>query len=431
MNMRSRVFVLFCLLLAVAGKGEGAVYRVKPGGPYPNLQLVSGKLRPGDVVEVAGNATYLGGVSFSRNGTPNEPITIRGIRVLGKRPVIEAVANMPGWAIVRFMGSHYRFEGFEITAGGKPLGSRGIYNVGDDVTIKDCLVHDCPFNGIAGSDASGSMTLAGVEIHHCGSGDRMHQIYVGSSNSLYPKAVFRMEFCYLHDGTGGNNVKSRVTRNEIYYNWIEGAFYHELDLIGADPSGQKGTPKLREDSDVVGNVLLKLPSTHAFVANLGGDGTGISNGRYRFVNNTIILPAGPAGNGEVFRLKNAVQSIEMHNNVFYRPQNQPIKILSDNQLAPGTQYGKAGDNNWLSNGARPGFWTNTHRLNSSDLANPDQFDFHPVGALLSSRSVYPTRSPAGLEFPMPLQSPAFSPPNREASSGLPPRRAAALTVGGL
>ena len=38
---------------------------------------------------------------------------------------------------------------------------------------------------------------------------------------------------------GGNAVKSRAQRNEIYYNWIEGAVYHELELIGPDPAGRQ------------------------------------------------------------------------------------------------------------------------------------------------------------------------------------------------
>lgn len=429
MNTWLHIHILLFLSLCVPG--HGAIYRVAPGTSFPDLQSVEGKLAPGDLVEVAGDVTYPGGATFSKSGSPGTPITIRGIRVHGRRPVLEAVPDMPGWAMVRFMGSHYVFEGFDITAGGKAVGARGIYNVGDDITIRDCCVHDCPFSGIAGSDSSGSLTLTGVEVHHCGNGDRMHQIYVGSSNSLYPKAVFRMEFSYLHDGSGGNNLKSRVTRNEIYYNWIEGAFFHELDLIGADPKGQKGAPKLREDSDVVGNVLVKLPTTHGFVANLGGDGTGVSNGRYRFVNNTIVLASGPAGNGAAFRLKNAVQSLEMYNNVFYRPEDQPVKILSDGGLSKGSPCGKSGQNNWVSKRTVPSFGIDTHDLKPTDLENPAEFDFRPAGQLLAGHSVYPTRSPPGLEFPAPLQRPAFAPPMRTPLTGAPLRRTSEPAPGAL
>lgn len=63
-----------------------------------------------------------------------------------------------------------------------------------------------------------------------------------------------------HHSNGGNNVKSRAERNEIYYNWIEDAYYHELELIGPDPGGAPdgwSEELKREDSDVVGNVLRK------------------------------------------------------------------------------------------------------------------------------------------------------------------------------
>ena len=49
---------------------------------------------------------------------------------------------------------------------------------------------------------------------------------------------------------------------------IEGAAAHELDLIGADPAGQKvGTAGgVREDADVVGNVLRKRAGSIGYFA---------------------------------------------------------------------------------------------------------------------------------------------------------------------
>ena len=100
------------------------------------------------------------------------------------------------------------------------------------------MVHDCPRQGILGADNdSGSLTLERVEVHHCGGGTQDHQIYMASDEVAHPGSVFRMQSCWIHDANGGNNVKSRAERNEIYFNWIEGAFYHELELIGPDPSG--------------------------------------------------------------------------------------------------------------------------------------------------------------------------------------------------
>ena len=58
-----------------------------PTREYKTLQDVAEKLEPGDVVEVDGDATYPGDVKFTKSGTAEKPITIRGIRVNGKRPI--------------------------------------------------------------------------------------------------------------------------------------------------------------------------------------------------------------------------------------------------------------------------------------------------------------------------------------------------------
>ena len=97
-------------------------------------------------------------------------------------------------------------------------------------------------------------------MHHYGRRRVAHQIRVATDEVAHPGSVFRMQHCYLHDANGGNNVKSRAERNEIDHNWIEGAVYYELELIGPEPEGSGGRlvgDLVREDSDVVGNVLRK------------------------------------------------------------------------------------------------------------------------------------------------------------------------------
>src|SRR5262249_45497522 len=143
-----------------------------------------------------------------------------------------------------------------------------------------------PSQGILGAETnSGSLTLDYVEVHHCGSGTNVHSIYMDIDLTMYPNAAFRMQHCYVHDGLGGNEIKSRAVRNEIYYNWIEGAYYRELELIGrlTNPSS------LPMNSDVVGNVIVKKGAqSNYYSARIGSDGDGTSNGQYRFVNNTFI-----------------------------------------------------------------------------------------------------------------------------------------------
>ena len=84
----------------------------------------------------------------------------------GARPVLSGIAQ-PGGAVLRVLGSHYVIEGLDVTAGGNAQTARGFYNVADDITLRDSVVHDCPHMGIAGADASGvadAGTRRGVSI---------------------------------------------------------------------------------------------------------------------------------------------------------------------------------------------------------------------------------------------------------------------------
>ena len=346
------------LLVWMAGGARGAVYEVGPARVYKTLQAVTGMLKGGDEVKVDGGVTYPGGVTLGIN--TGATIRVVGVRVGGQRPVLTG-----GTAVVRVFGNHYVVEGFDITSGGDPRTTRGFYNVGDDVTLRDSVVHDFHCTGIAGSDASGSLTLDRVEVYHCGNGLYAHQIYVGSSLAKYPAALFQMRYCYVHDGTGGNNVKSRVTRNIIAYNWIEGSAFHELDMVGPDPKAQK-TPAggVHCDADIIGNVLVKRANSAGTLARFGSDGTASSRGRYRFLNNTVVVEGRSAAGFGLFWLKGEVDSLAAWNNVFYsavgpldmmRAEVTRVPALSGggNWVPPGTMHVPQA---WgIITGADPGF----------------------------------------------------------------------------
>ena len=402
------------LLLAslLTASGLAATYRVGPGRTYATLISVSSRLRAGDVVEVDGDVTYAGQITFRNHGTAAAQITIRGLATNGNRPVLATAGGVAGGSVVRFWGNHYVFENFEITGGGEAAIGRGIHVVADDVTIRDCAVHDVPGQGIHGSDSAGSLTLDHVEVYRCGEGGFEHQIYVATDNAAYPQAVFRMQFCHVHDGAGGNNVKSRAGRTELYYNWIEGAAYYECELIGADPTAQTAGANVREDADVVGNVFVRTVRSPANVAlaRLGTDGLGASWGRYRFAFNTFVFEAAVAGTPTVFRMEDAVGSLELHNNVFDRAGGllrvaggsyaSALKAGTNNWVPPGTAGLGAACTGTLT-GAAPGF-----RAAAS-------WDLTPAGggALFDAGSAA-MPGPAGAQFPSPLLVPLFHPPVR-------------------
>ncbi len=423
--MGNRNVVIVCVILAVIttitwnlafeSLAQGATYQVGPSRTYTTLQAVAGLLNPGDIVAVDGNHTYPGGVVFNRAGTAAAPIHIRGIRVNGQRPVISggvnAVAFTTPWPYnLPDGGHHYVFEGFEITG----ATSRGIFHQARDLTVRDCLITHCR-NGILGADqGSGSLLLEYTEIAHCGEGGSAHQVYMATDEVNNPGSVFRMQHCYIHSGNGGNNVKSRAERNEIYYNWIEGAFYHELELIGPDAAADGGNPHLiREDSDVVGNVLIKKLTAagnnpNFYVIRIGGDGTGETHGRYRFLNNTII-----AGSGDVFRMFDALESVEIQNNVLYNPSG----VLAFHRTVEADWVtGEAvisGRNNWVQIGTLriPTQLVGTISGAAPGFVDIEQEDLEPAaGSPLIDAGVLPTVPPAGFEFPNPLPAPLKLPP---------------------
>jgi MYXO-CTERM domain-containing protein len=390
-------------LTALAAKGRATTYQLGPTRTYKTFAALP-TLRPGDVVEVDGGATYAS-VVFDAPGTAAQKITVRGIPVGGQRPIISGGTNT-----VEVQGDHFVLDGFDLTGGS----SRCFYHHADDVTLRNSVIHDCPSMGVLGADTdSGSLLMEYDEVHHCAppASSSQHQIYMATDEGTHPGSVFRMQFCYVHDGLGGNNIKSRAERNEIYYNWIEGAYYHELEMIGPDLAGgttaNEGTA--REDSDVVGNVFRKTGSNPAFfVTRVGGDGNAQTNGRYRFVNNTIIV----ASTSAVFRLFDGLESIEMHNNVIYRAGGGPVNLTDTSSVVWATGSAViAGLNNWIGTGSTnvPSQWTGT--LTGTDPGLIAQVtDLRPAATSpLVNAGMNTPATIAGHPFPSPLATPAFVP----------------------
>jgi len=376
-------------------------YEVGAGKPYANLQAVASKLKPGDTVKVYGGATYAGGIRLTKAGTAANKITILGVPVNGARPVLSGGTNT-----IEFAGDHYVFQGFEVTAGS----SRCVFHHADDITIHDSVIHDCPTHGILGADAdSGSLTLEYSEIYRCGSSDTHHQIYMATDETAHPGSVFRMQYCYVHDGNGGNNVKSRAERNEIYYNWIEGAYYYEVELIG--PDGQDES-LAREDSDVVGNVLFQGYTTRShYAVRIGGDSTGQTWGRYRFLDNTVVM--GNASTSAVFRPFDGIESVELHNNALYRQGGGAVTVLNDSDATWANGRVVSGSNNWVPTGSSsvPSTWTNTRQGSNPGFNNPTSRDLGLTASspLRDAGNGAPV-SPSGHPFPNPEVSARFEPP---------------------
>jgi len=364
--------------------------------------------QPGDVIEVQGGNTYPGMIWLREDygGTKDKPVTIRGIKVGGKRPVLSGVGSGQYENIILLLNAnHVVMESFEVIGDGGDS-NYCILHKADDIILRDFVIHDCRHQGgLVGTDeGSGSLTLEYSELYHNGNGTNSHQIYMATDETMYPGSVFRIQFCYVHDGLGGNNVRSRAQRNEIYYNWVEGAFYHELDLIG--PIDGDSLP-FREDSDIVGNVLIKKNSEWR-IARLGGDGDGNTGGRYRFSNNTMVMTDISA---TVIGLQNTVQTLEMYNNVIYGSK-AGFKIYNVNeQIGPDTVL--RGSNNWVLAGTTsiPTPWTGSLNGTQADFVDPANSDFRlKMSSHLVDQGTSNTVFTGSMVFPRALLMPSYHPP---------------------
>src|SRR5690606_26926284 len=104
----------------------------------------------------------------------------------------------------------------------------------------DVFVHDCDRHGILGADAgSGTVVFDRVEVTRSGAelkGESLkHGLYVATDYHGYPGSKLKIIQSYFHDN-GGNAIKSRAERAEVYFNWVEsrdapGAYY-TLEIIG-------------------------------------------------------------------------------------------------------------------------------------------------------------------------------------------------------
>jgi hypothetical protein len=429
-----------CLLLLVVATGaQAATYQVGPTRPRTTLQALFDNvdLEPGDIVEVDGDVTYNGNTIMraADGGAQGNPVILRGIRVNGQRPRLVGTPAATNNNTIEFQFvEHVVFEGFDVTgtdAAQNPT-ARCIYHHGHDLTIRDAYVHDCPRQGILGADQdSGSITIEYSEIKNIGGASRDHAIYMATDEVAYPGAVFRLQYNWIHDsqfgtGEGGNLVKSRAERNEIYYNWLEDAYYHELELIGPDPDGAQigwDDDLAREDSDVVGNVIVHTSSFGAIVR-FGGDGTsegrGESFGRYRFVNNTVIRRNANNDTPTVFRLYEGIDSLEFHNNVIWREGASSVTLVRAVEAQWVTAPKVTGTNNWVDAGfaLNPSSLPNsvTGTITGSDPLFTDLATYNLIPAagspLLNVGNNGPV-SPPGYEIVNPAYGPVLFPPSRE------------------
>src|SRR5262249_28869010 len=157
---------------------------------------------------------------------------------------------------------------------------------------------------------------------------------------------------------------------------------------------------------------------------IGGDGTGESAGRYRFLNNTFVSNS-TANGSAVFRFFDALETVEMHNNVFYSvPSGGGLNIVPD-LIANGVHGRKlCGQNSWVENGSAglptASEWTATVTGADPKFTNLATKDLRPAAdsPLVDAGTANGTPAP-GFPFPNPLPLPLYVPPAATVQTGDP------------
>jgi len=314
--------------------------RVGGGSPtHASLAAAVGSLRQGDVLDVVGGIHSA--VVFGTAGTAANPIIVRGLPdpATGRRPVIQGATS--NTTVLFAESDHLVLDNFEITNGPAVTGSC-IRHVAHEVTLSRIKVFGCANHGILGADDAGSLSLDRVEVTdagcsppramQCDGTSEKHPVYVATNAQLHPNAVFRVSDSYFHDNRAGETIKSRAQRVEIRYSWIEstGKGYRTLGLYGYDSPTQASLANPIHH-DIVGNVLVARDQASS-VARFGGDDTGDTYGRTRFVGNTVLVDSTIAATRPLIQLDFILEAFIAHNNVFSvlggRNAGQPVPPIA-------------------------------------------------------------------------------------------------------
>lgn len=422
---------LFLVALIWATCSHAELFQVGPARSFESLQALveSVDLEPGDVVEIDA-AAYAGNVVIpsTASGTALQPVIFRGLINNNQKPHFSG-----GDDTIANRANHVVFEDLEISGTGA-VGSgtrRCFFHRSNNVTLRRVHIHDCPGHGLLGADqGSGSLTMEYSEVSNIGADGRYHAIYMATDEVAFPGSVFRLQHSYIHDSQfdssriGGNLIKSRAERNEIYYNWLDGAYYHELELIGPDPNGAPPgwtEGMVREDSDVVGNLILHS-QPFGSILRFGGDATGQSFGRYRFVNNTVIRTG--SGSATVFRLFDGIESLEAHNNILWMANSDTLRVIREVEaIWSGGKTNITGSHNWIQtpNSYMPAGFSNTLTNPHPEFSNEGKLDFRPDAFSETVDAGTQATSSSGFEIENPLALPDLQPPFRKVTNNAAPR----------
>lgn len=387
-------------LLACAAVCHGATYEVGPESPLASIgDAPLAALEPGDTVLIHWRPEpYREKFVLCRQGTAEEPITIRGVPgPEGQLPVIEGAdaVTPPGlnyWRETRgvikvgganvptdTMPRHLVIENLDIR-GARPgnfftgrFGVRQQYDANaasidvekaEDLVIRNCILSESGNGLFIGSSEAAVTRRVVVVANHIHSNGNPGSAFEHNSYTEAAGILFEYNrYGPLRDGANGNNLKDRSAGLVVRYNWIEGG-NRQLDLVDAGTPSIHGSAEYRQ-TDVYGNILVERDGDgNRQIVHYGGDSgdeARYRKGTLRFENNTVVSLR--RDRTTLFRFSTATERGEARNNIVYTaaaPGNTLALVDSAGDLWL--------DRNWWKPGIRDGFSAVEARISGRDTA---------------------------------------------------------------
>jgi hypothetical protein len=278
--------VMILAAISALGSAHAATVSVGPGKTYAKPCAAFSAAKDGDIIEIAGNATYSGDVC----GIARNNLTVRGVN---GRPRIDAAgANAMGKGTWVVSGNNVTVENVEMYGARVPDRNGAALRVeGTGFTLRQSFLHDNENGILTGANTASNIVVEYSEFGHNGAGDGYsHNLYIGNVKSL----TFR--YNYTHDANVGHNLKSRAQVSTISYNRFSST------APGQSGSTATGSPSYEIDlpnagtAYVIGNVI-EQPAANGNPNILAYGEEGASNpGKDLYVvNNTFLNDSGSGG----------------------------------------------------------------------------------------------------------------------------------------
>lgn len=302
----SRLSLAVLSLAAIAVPASAATLSVGAGKTYATPCKAFAVVKSGDIVEIAGNATYSGDVCAIKTSN----ILVRGVN---GRPKIDAAGkNAMGKGIWVVQGNNVTIENVEMFgAKVKDKNGAALRLEGTNFTLRSSFLHDNENGILTGENTASSILIEKSEFGHNGEGSgQTHNLYIGKVGSL----TFRHNFS--HDAVVGHNLKSRALVNTITYNRFSSTAPNEKGSTAAGkPSYEIDLPNAGT-SYIIGNVI-EQPAAHSNPALVSYGVEGASNpGHDLYVVNNTFLNDDTARGNFVFVGSGVSKKILLQNNIF-------------------------------------------------------------------------------------------------------------------